>query len=907
MKKFALHKICFKICSYIKNRYALKSKGFKITYFVIVVLIFMGCSTQKNTVITRTYHNITSKYNVFFNGTESLKKGERTILENCKNDFSQLLPVFVYEDKDLVGTISSDMDRTIKKAEKLVSLHSITVKPEVKSNKPLTPNQREFMSKKEYNKWVDDDYLLMGKAQFYKHEFDKANETFLFIINEYKSEKTIVETKIWLARVYDETGDFENAKELLKSLENAANFPGGLKKLLFPTLADFQIKQNELENSIPYLQKSIQYETKKKLRVRYTYILAQIYERTGNLKKASEYYDKVIRMKPTYEMTFNATISKAMAYEKGFGQAKEIESQLLKMLKDDKNKDYKDQIYYALGNLAIKEGNTAKALERYKKSIESNTTNIDQKNKSYLTIADIYYAIPDYVNAQSYYDSAVVQMDVNYPNYDIVYAKSKNLTNLVTQLNTVQFEDSVQRLAKLDNKDLTKFIDNLIDDLRKQEEEARIADRKRQLDEQFGQELASRNSSTSNAAGGGKWYFYNETAKNLGYKEFVLKWGNRRLEDNWRRKNKTTSSVVSNSPTEDTEFVTDEEAKQSDNLSNKTREYYLRNIPVNDSMLQASHKKIDHALFNMGLIYKNDLKDPDKAADSFKELIKRYPNSENALMAYYNLYTIYKLQNNTALSELYKSKIIALFPNSNYARMLANPDYLKELEKEENKLKDYYVTTYNYYMNNNYSEVVSRCNYALSTFSLDALTPKYSYLKTLSLGRTQDTKTFRQNLFEIVSKYPGTEVAENAKDIISYLDKDKPQYKEEEEKQVALKLYEVTDSVSHYFAFVIPKGLNVNQLIFNIINFNLDNFDKLNLKIENVPLNNNQSLIVVKQFKNKDESLEYSGKITNDAGIFEDIDKQNIITFSISIANLEILKTDKSVNRYLAFYNENYR
>ncbi|MBN2611351.1 MAG: tetratricopeptide repeat protein [Bacteroidales bacterium] len=876
--------------------------------FIALGITLVSCTTQKNTFVTRTYHNITSKYNVLFNGTESLKKGEKTIIESGKDDYSELLPVFLYEDKSISGTISADMDRAIKKAEKLVSMHSITVKPEIKTNKPLSEDQREFLSKKEYNKWVDNNYLLMGKAQFYKHEFDKAKETFLFILNEYKSEKTLLETRIWLARIYNHLNEFNNSREILHALETQEKLSNYLKRLLYPTIADFHIKQKELDAAVPYLEKALQYEKVKKIKVRYTYILAQINERTGKLKKASEYYRKVIKMNPPYEMAFNAQISLALAYEKGFGQVKDIENQLVKMLRDDKNIDYLDQIYYALGNLAIKEGNTPKALEQYRYSVAYNTTNKDQKARSYLTIADIYYEMPDYVNAQAFYDSAVLQLNVDYPGYDLVYAKSKNLTNLVKQINTVQLQDSVQKLAKLEEKDLLAFIDNIINDLRKQEQEQSRLEQQRQLDAQFGREMASTGqAATGAAASGGKWYFYNETAKSLGYKEFMLKWGNRRLEDNWRRGEKASTAANFISPTGDSEFITDSEVSENAKLSNKTREFYLKDIPANDSMLTESHRKIEQALYNMGLIYKNDLKDTEKAAESFKELIKRYPASENALRAYYNLYSMYKLQNNTALSELYKAKIIELYPNSTYAKMLTNPDYIKELEQEENKVKNYYTQTYDLYLRNNFDEVIARCDHALASFPDDILVPQFAYLKALSTGRTQDIKTFRENLLEIIARFPGTEVSENAKNIVSYLDKEKPEMKAEEDKEIALKLYEASDSTVHYFAFVVPKGQNINQFIFNIINFNLDYFDALNLKIENIELNNEQSLLTVRQFKDKSQSMEYYTQVMANKAIFNDIESESIIMFAISASNLEILKTDKLAGRYLMFFKENYR
>ncbi len=876
-------------------------------YWLLIIPGLVACSTQKNTFFTRTYHNITSRYNVFFNGTESFKKGQRTILDNHKNDYSELLPVFLYEDQQLIGTIGSEMDRSIKKSEKLISLHSITVKPEIKTNKPLTEKKRRFLSKKEYNSWVDNSYLLMGKAQFYKHEYEKARVTFLFIINEYQSQKTIYEAKIWLARIYNELGNYENADEILRLLDSTIDFPKGLKNLLYTTIADYHIKNMNLEEAIPYLEKSLKHEKKKKLRIRYTFILAQLYERTGRLKKASDYYDKVVRMNPAYEMTFNARIARALAYEKGFGSLKEIEGQLLRMLKDDKNIDYRDQIYFALGNLAMKNGDTNKAIENYKKSVRAGTSNTEQKSRSYLTLANIYYEIPDYVLSQAYYDSTVTLLEMSFPEYDVIYAKSQNLTSLVEQINIVNLEDSVQRLARMDKDELMDFIDNLIAEVRRQEEEANLLERERLLNEQYGRELSSQSTMrNNNPATGGKWYFYNETAKSLGYKEFKLKWGGRKLEDNWRRKNRMSGSINITASAEQTEPLAEEGIKQAEKLNNKSREFYLRNIPENDSMLQESHERIEKALFSMGQIYMEDLKDPEQAAESFKELIKRYPSSENILQAYYNLYNIYKQQGNTALTELYKGKIIAEFPESSYARLLTNPNYIKELEEEERKVEVYYTETYHQYLQNNCAEVIARCNYALDNYSDDALIQKFSLLKALCVGKTQDIHDFSEGLYGIISAFPGTEVAENARDILSYIEKERPQVKEEEELKIAMELYKKTDSTIHFFAYILPKRQNTNQLIFNIINFNLDYFDDLNLKVESIEFNSNYTLILVKSFKDIKQVLPYYNKITNENSIFKDVDPEDVSGFVISEPNMKILQTDKSVDRYLKFFGESY-
>jgi tetratricopeptide (TPR) repeat protein len=878
----------------------------------IVVLAFLfllwGCSAQKNTGLSRAYHNLTAKYNVLFNGKESFNKGLEKIDNEFRDDYSEILPIFNYSSKEAVNIASADMDRAIKKCAKLITLHSITAKPKVKDNKNLTPGERAFFSKKEYNQFVDDAYLLMGKAHFYKQEYLLASEVFKRLVNDFKNEPTIYETQVWLARLSIETGQNLEASEILAMLLNNESFPKKLLPQLYPTYADYSLKQKDYTKTINYLEKAFGVEKQKKIRTRYLYILAQLYEKTGDLKRASDYYQLVIKMNPVYEMAFNAHINRALAYEQGFGQVEDIENELNKMLHDDKNIDYQDQIYYALGNLATKEGNEVKALEYYSKSIEANKENEQQKARSYITIANLYYARPDYPHAQAYYDSAVANIDADYPGYNTLFTKSKSLTRLVTEINTVKLADSVLILAKLPKDELNNRINSLIETERKKEEQVRLKQQEEQLDQQFGNESSMRNSTNqkSTTLGGSQWYFYNDAAKSLGYREFRLKWGNRKLEDHWQRASKAVVSTMAAAP--DEEIEGESEASGNDEiLSKMSRDYYLADIPFTDSAVEVTYKKVELALYNMGIIYKEELKDYDKSIESFKELIKRYPSSSYLLSSYYNLYVIAKDQNNQALIDYYKNNIIRQFPESMYAKVLTDPDYFKELEKEEQAVRQYYEQTYKFYQDGNNAEVIARTDHALKTYPDHVLIPQFDYLGVLAEGKTIDRKVFRENLTSVIAKYPGTEIASDAGNLISYMDKEHPELKEAEEIKISQRLYQVASDTFHLFAFALDKKINTNQLVFNIINFNLDSFDKLNLIVEIISLNATQSLITVKTFSNQEQVMQYFDAIILSEVIHKDMPDINLIPLAISAPNLKTLLEDKSVDRYSKFFNENYQ
>lgn len=871
-----------------------------------VVFMIAGCSAEKNTLLSRSYHNLTAKYNILFNGSESFKKGCEKIAANFSDEYAEILPIFIYGDEEVSSVAGPDMDRTIEKCSKLITLHSITAKPEVKNNKPMSPAERDFYNKREYNMYVDDAYLLMGKAYFYKFNYEMAANIFRRVQNDFGDVPEVYEAQIWLTRIYNENGQYKSSAQLINDLESNSNFPDKLLSLLYSSVADYHLKQNNYPQTISYLEKAVEQEKDKDSRTRYYFILAQLYERTGNLLQSSDYYARVIKMNPPFEMTFNARINQALNYQEGYEDAAEIEKELKKMLRDDKYNDYHDQVYYALGDFYTKEGDQAAALEYYEKSIQANTGNSRQKIRSYLTLADMYYEMPDYIHAQAYYDSILSMIGKDYTDYEMLAKKSGSLSSLVQYVNTVTLEDSVQLLAQLNKQDLYDRIDAIIAG----EREQRLLEQQRQneerLDRQFANEMASRTSRTAQTGDeSSKWYFYNETARSLGYNEFKLNWGNRRLEDHWQRENKTTFTFDAGSNLAD-EPDDESESINGQSISRMSRDYYLAAIPFTDSALAASHKRIENALYNMGMLYKNELKDYEKATEAFKDLIRRYPESDYIVSANYNLYAIAREENNKALEELYKNTIISEFPETMYAKVLNNPGYIDELETREQEIQDYYEETYDNFNNGNYAEVIRRTDYALQNFTGHVLLPKFAYLKVLSKGRESDRKVFRDNLLALISEYPGTEVADDARNVVDYLDRETPEYHEEEELEIAEALYVLDTEARHIFAFATDRNTNVNQLIFNIINYNLDYFDALNLNVNLVNLDSRQSLVIVKPFGDMNEAMDYLKAIREHDAIRRDLPEADLMPLIISEDNYQTLLEDQSLSRYMQFFNENY-
>jgi tetratricopeptide (TPR) repeat protein len=880
-------------------------KYLKYILGIIFIVAIVACSTKKNTAITRGYHNLTSHYNILFNGEESFKKGMQKLESDYKDNYAELLPVFLYTNDDALAGITSEMDRTIKKSTKMISMHSITVKPEMKSDKELSQKQKEFYNRSEYNKYIDDAYLLMAKSHFYRKEYGQANETFNFIVSNFPESSTVFQARIWLARLANIEERYRESEDILLSLEKNLALPKNILGELYATLTDLYLHQKQYEKAIDALNKTLEYTSRKFLRTRYTFILAQLYSLTGNYQLAGEFYNKVIKLNPPYEMTFNARINRALNYQSGTSARRDIEKQLNKMLKDDKNIEFQDQIYYAIGNLYVKDKVLDKAIDNYKLSIKTSTSNTRQKAKSCLTLADIYYARPDYINAQSYYDSAVTIIDKDYPDYQNIYIKSISLNKLVESIRTVAFEDSVQKLALMPREEILAVIDNIIEQEIKKEEAQRLLEQ--QLAEEKLDKLSDDILQNVNAPAGG-WYFYNATAKSLGKKEFLQTWGNRKLEDNWRRKNKSVVSFAEVQDEQETEETQEGKPAAGEVVTDiKKREYYLQYIPFSDSARQASLAKISNALYTMGEVYSEDLKDYPKAIESYEQLIKRFPNYENNLQVYYRLYNLAKNTKDSERFDRYRQTIIRLYPNSNIAKMMTNPDYIKEVEAEEKKIYDNYENMYQLFLNANYNQLIPLCVKAMKENPAHPLFPKFDYMYTVATGIKKDTLSFVNDLQGLITRYPSTDIADNAQMMISYLQRKAPMIIEKQSLQQAKELYIVSGNETHFFAYLVPSSVNMNQLIFNIVNFNLDNFDSLKLEVKRANLDGKRSLCMVQKFKNGGEAMAYFMKITQDKDILRDINPIDIVPVIISQTNLDKMTSSGKVDQYILFFNSNYR
>ncbi len=873
---------------------------------LIIGTLLNSCSVEKNTSASRNFHNLTSHYNIYFNGNESYKKGLERAETSIIDNYTKILPLFLYEDESIQQSIAPQMQRAIDKSSKVSTFHSISSKPKVKAGEQ-NEKQKEFYNKKEYNKWMDDCFVLIGKSYMYKGDFFLASEAFKHVIKTFPDEESTYLALTWLARAYIMIGELKQSEEILANLYDLEEYPEKYHKELYTTLADYYLKVEDYDQAAAYLEKALDMRLKKGTKIRYTYILAQIYTKLDNSEKAIKNFKRVVKMNPPYVMAFNAKVSMADAFQSGAAGSNEIKKLLKKMLKDSKNTEYLDQIYYALGNISMEEGDRKKAIEYYHLSVSSSMQNNFQKGESCLTLAGIYYNEPIYTLSAAYYDTAVNLLEADYPNYSNLKLRSNSLNNLVRNVDVFELQDSVQVLAGMNEDERFAVIDGIISDVRVAEAEAQRRQQEAMQDMQYNRSgFYSNASGSNNPQTGGKWYFYNLNAKSFGQPEFRMKWGERKLEDNWRRSNKQTVTALLDEEVMDGTGENGEEGVEL--IDDKSREYYLRDIPMTDSAMDQSHIMLEEALYNMGLIYQKDLLDYDKAIESLENLIGRYSDGDYTMGSYYHLYELFNTKQNAGRAEYYKNLLSSKYPDSHMAKLLTNPNYINELEEEANKVERYYESVYNSFKAENYSAVLRDVEYGLTKYSEDEdMVLRLRYLKAISMGSVQGKEEMKVELDSIVSQYPNTEIAEKSQEIIDYMYVAFPVIKEADIVKEAVEIYTFDSTANHYFIIALRTSENMNLVNFNLLNYNLDNFIAYDLEIELTVLGSDYNILKVQEFADFEGVSRYASKVGEDIQlILGEIPGDSYKLVLISQQNYQSLLRTKEFVPYLLFYRKFY-
>lgn len=860
-----------------------------------LAMLLHSCSTKKNKWLNRTYHNITSRFNGYFNGNETIKEAEAMLREAHQDNFYKIIPVYQTGTLDDSKTILPLSDKAIKKASVVIAKHSMMIRG------------------KEYCKYIDDSYLLIGKSMFYKRDYYASLEMFAYVsrdpVKNNKKDPIQHLGNIWLCRAYSELGMFSDARLAIDRSLNDKTMPNSIKGEVYKCLTDYHLKQNEFKEALESVTTALKHIKKKKKRTRLLFIKGQLHQKLGELKQASDSYAKVLKSNPSYVMSFYSRINLARSFDAEEKNSSKIRELLASMLADPKNLEFNDQIYYVLGELELKEDNQEKAIEQFNKSLRVSTSNNNQKGMSYLAIAEIYFEDREYRPAAAYYDSSITNLNKDYPDYKLIEAKKNSLAELVKRYIVIEKYDSLLRLSKLSDAD----IDKKVLEIYEKEDEARkkqAAQAALALIQNNGGGNFGNNNSTVTGGGNGLWYFYNPSAKGFGFTEFRKIWGERPLEDNWRRKNKQSVSQTQTNPDSDT-VATDQqdelvELTREDSIA-QVKERLLASLPKDEEQKMAFQDSVMNAFYDIGLIYKERLKDLKAAAETYEDYLKKYPRSKNEATIFYQLYRIYLAIPDQAKADKYKSLILNNYPSSDYAKLITDPEYFKRENLSKEAVEKYYVETYRLYQAGQYSTVLERCSDAEKRFAGDEITPKFGLLKALATGKLKDVEAFRMSLQAVVANYPLDTVRVKAQQLLESLDRVQgiapPDSVKKEEKPTFTYVADTT----HYFVILVEsKTLDLNPLKVNLSDFNKEFFSLKNLQINTRILGTNYQAIAIQEFENKKECMDYFKVMIDDDYVFNDTDQQLLETFAISVSNYNILMKEANVKEYIDFFKRVY-
>lgn len=892
------------------------------TIFIIFwVVLFSGCSTEKNTTATRTFHNVTSKYNIYFNANESVKAGLVNVNERIEDDFTRILPIFKESDPAVARLVKSDMDNAVVKCSKLIEIHSLTKKPKRKRGGGSRKYQ-EFASQEEFNKYIDDSYLLMGKAYYYQQNYFAAIDNLSYVVRKYPDQETADEAQIFLIRAYTELERFIEANEVIQAVQAYEDFPKRLERDLALATAYYYMKQSEYADAIRMLDIAIKKTFWKREKARYQYIIAQLFQELGQNEQASEAFRQVIKMSPDYTMAFNARINSAGVFS-GEGNTEDLKKELNKMLRDKKNFDFRDQIYYALGNVHFREGERNQAEDDYRMSVTTSFKNQYQRALSAITLANLFYEDLNYRGSQSYYDSAMIIIDENYPDYKNVEARYRNLTNLVDNLLTVERQDSLQKVAQMPENQREALITQMMQE--EQERQRNMENVAMQGAQDQGYYRSNRYRMGMGSSGGGGWYFYNPQTVSYGRVTFQQQWGRRPLEDDWRRSNKNSVSL-----TEEEEVAEEAEPEEKRVEDPMQREFYTQDLPLTDSMMAVSHDRIRDALYNAGKIFKSEFEDYPRSAETFEELNRRYPSNIYLLSAYFDLYDLYELMGDREKSNYYRNLIITNFPESKYAQYLQNPNFFVEMEARLDSLNQLYQETFRNYKQGRYQTVLSLTSEMKSMQPDSVIVPKIDFMQMVAQGTQTDVHQFESLLKGYLQKYPKAEPSPLAGEILKLIqDSTLADYQklvemgyisEDIQNEELLENETANDEFGgkfvydedllHYFVIAYPRKdeskIDLNRMKFDIANYNIDHYTKIDYDIEDDNLDDELSFLVVRSMTNKENALIYHGSIIRRAPVFQALTGVEYLNFVISSTNYRTIKSEKSIADYLKFFVKNY-
>ena len=898
---------------------------------ILLLMLFMGaCSTKKNTASSRNWQAFTTRYNVYYNGKTSFDEQLKIQEGEYEDDYTRMLfthPAEAFNDPKLPQP-KGDFKRTLEKMQKAIQLHSIKKKPVKRGS---SKKEKEFREREEFNPFLHNAWLTMGKGQFFSGDFTGSAATFFYISKHFKWLPDVVtEALIWQARSYVALGWDYEAENILHQVKPKMLTNKELTNLYNLVEAAYLVKTAKYKESVPYLEQAAK-AAKGSQKNRLYFLLGQVYAQLGNKKSAYDAFKKAgSGVSTAYRTKFNARIKQSEVFS-GSNIKGEVRA-LKAMTRYERNKEYEDQIYYAIGNLYLSRKDTANAKENYIEAVRKSTRNGIDKAMAQLALGAIYFDERDYIKAQPCYSEALPLINNNYPDYALLKRRSDVLDELSVYAGNVHLQDSLLTLSKLSPEEQLAVCERLVEELKKREKEeaqaAALEELKAKQDANAPNPMGNQQSAAAGFVtnGDNSWYFYNSMTKQAGKTEFQRKWGARRLEDDWRRRNKTVFAYEEVEEEEEIE-VPDGEATDSVSAAEKERvknendphnvEYYLKNIPKTEEQIATCNEIIEEGLYNMGIILKDKLEDYPAARGEFNSLIDRYPDNKYMLDVYYNMYLMAVREDNSADAQHWRNLIISRFPDSSYGKAMLDPDYFQKLREMHALQEQMYEEAYEAYLSNQNRIVHGLTEEMETDYPLSPILPKFVFIDALSYLTEGNYAQFKSRLVELLEKWPDTDMTPMAGSIVKNLNAGREPHKglgnsrgmiwdlrlsDNQDEPVAADgqpaNFERDPSKPQYLVIAFPRdSINANQLLYEIARFNFSTFVVEDFDLETMSFGN-IGLILVKGFKNLPQLEKYRTVMA--ASDFELPEGARPIM--ISKANFELLlREGRSFEEYFQF------
>ena len=890
-----------------------KTKLFAILCIGLLTAALTGCSTSKNTFPNRAYHNVTCRYNVYWNGNQAMKDAEKELAKLSKDNYTAILPVYNYPDKSDLGPCLSYLDRTIEKSSKAIHKHSMMIKG------------------KEYVKTIDDAYFLMAKSYFYKQDYIQAQRVLNYIVHTYPKSNILSEAEVLLARTQMRQGYYASADELLETIRYMNDKKNNKKfAVLFNAAkAEYHLTapDGDVQEAIDYIGNALANNPKREFRTRLTLILGELYEKLGQQAEAQKNFKTVINKSNNYEMTFCAQMHLAANYDGTESNRNTITKQLNKMLEDKKNEDYRDQIYYAFSEIARIDEDEDLRMEYLAKSVSASTDNLYQKTFSSITLADLYFEDNEYREAQHYYDTAMMSIPKNYPNYEALQKKANVLKDLVDKLEEIDLQDSLLRIANLPEGQRNTWVRKMIADYTEAERKAAAEEAERML---AMQNAASYTNINNQSNSNGKWYFYNQSLVTAGQQDFYRRFGNRKLEDNWFISNKTQISFDDMALMNDPSLANDTVDYDEDGNPIPKREtdpkkeaYYLQDLPLTQGAKDSANAIIAKDLYETGFMYQDLLNDTKRACASFESLMQRYPKSEYALPSIFMLYTLYK-KTNDSKAETYKNILLTQYPETDYAKLIQDPQYYNKLAEREKTLERQYEQVYEDFTHKRWRNVVTAADAAIPNCTDETLLSQYAYLRAIAAGQIHNQDTLIVGMTNIVKNYAQQPVAELARYFLANyspaqinkalgIEQDTAQQAKlqqtiQTDNSPKSSVFTFAPGEQHYIILLVKTANLPLQTIKQSVNtFNNTNFSLKKLTISSFFIDNTRQMITISKFENSSEAMDYYNIFIKDSMFQSNIENGTIEPYAMSSTNYTTFYNKRGErDTYPAFFKENY-